>query len=365
MPAAARHVSLFTGMGIFLSLFLLQGMAAARTVSYGGQFSAEQAERLACTSAWMDGLVQASTELQNWPALRLADWDGFQRQVLAALLCLVDVEVSRKKNEEGQEGTVDASFRVRTPDAAALSSGMKDVDGLERQAEVLAAVSRLVPEALELAEKGHLLRTHSSAGNADLEEGIPPDELVSERLDWLLAQLEAYALYQGWLERENAAQETGTDAEPDDGDTVLFRALSLAPQAWPVRLARAELLLRQDRYRTALQTVLDLPRPSCADGEYEDTMRAVDVHLYVRGLHLRALAQLRSGQPALAEKDLDEALRLEPSRPELWLTRGAVRQIREEFEAMCGDYYQACALGQCFGLAAARERGQCLPGQTE
>ena len=82
--------------------------------------------------------------------------------------------------------------------------------------------------------------------------------------------------------------------------------------------------------------------------------------MLARALETRALAQLRSGRPALAESDLTAALALAPERGSLRLGRGAARQMRESFEFMCDDYHQACVRGLCRGLAEARERGQCL-----
>jgi Flp pilus assembly protein TadD len=83
------------------------------------------------------------------------------------------------------------------------------------------------------------------------------------------------------------------------------------------------------------------------------------MRLYIRGLRVRAPAQLRISQPALAEKDLDQALKLAPEEAELWLARGAARQVRERYEPMCEDYYQACTLGLCEGLQAAKTQGYC------
>lgn len=353
--AAVRTPGLFLAC-LLLGLSVGTALAAGRAVPYGGQFSVEQARNVVRAAAWLDGLEQAGAELASLPAVRLAGLDRLRRQTLAARLRLVEVKVRRDAPDADGEGRVSASAVFHAPDTAELLRCLGDREGLDRQAEVLAALRGLVPEALELAAKGHSLRT----GRAAPDAGAPADELVAGRLNWLADQLEAYALYQDLLERTH-----GPGEAPPDEAAVLEKALSLAPRAWPLRLARAEMLLRQDRYRAALRLILDVPEPFPHPGaQPEDgASDAADTLLYVRGLHLRALAQLRSGQSTLAEKDLDMALRLAPEQPELWLARGAARQMLEKFGPMCEDYYQACARGQCRGLAAARERGQCLAGE--
>jgi hypothetical protein len=72
------------------------------------------------------------------------------------------------------------------------------------------------------------------------------------------------------------------------------------------------------------------------------------------------LAYLRLQLPTLAEVDLNEALRRDPRPAAWWRARGALRMLRRDVVPMCGDFLQACARGDCEGLAAAREQGLCL-----
>ena len=90
-----------------------------------------------------------------------------------------------------------------------------------------------------------------------------------------------------------------------------------------------------------------------------------------RARYIRALAHWRLQQVALAEDDLsaalnttDETFLRTPDRVRMLRTRGALRMVRNNAEGMCSDLTAACALGDCEGLAAARNQLFCT-GQPE
>lgn len=338
-----------------------------RTVPYGGQFAPERARPVAEAAAWLAGLERAADALAGLDAVRLAGLDALQLQALAAGLGLVEVDVEVRPAGEGipaGEGDMAAVARLADADAGRVSRLLADEDGRARYEDIVAALANLVPEAARLAETGRSLRVLRALPDAP-DGGTPPDEPVIGRLNRLAGQVEAYSLYRAWLDqgtRGPARPEQGDGAAGDSREmAVVDAALALAPDALPLRLARAELLLRQDRFRAAAQVLQDLPaaRPSVSPAGGLTARDAAERRLLARALEARALAQLRSGRPALAESDLDAALALTPERASLWLGRGAARQLRERFGPMCDDYHQACVRGLCRGLAAARERGQC------
>ncbi len=84
-----------------------------------------------------------------------------------------------------------------------------------------------------------------------------------------------------------------------------------------------------------------------------------------RALYIRALAYLRLQQPSLAEVDLNEALLLRPYTPTWLHARGAAYMMLEEYPAMCADFEEACALGQCEGLQNARKQDLCQYGTIQ
>ena len=90
-----------------------------------------------------------------------------------------------------------------------------------------------------------------------------------------------------------------------------------------------------------------------------------------RARYIRALAHWRLQQMALAEDDLsaalnttDEAFLRTPDRVRMLRARGALRMLRNNAQGMCSDLTAACALGDCEGLAAARNQLFCT-GQPD
>jgi tetratricopeptide (TPR) repeat protein len=140
-------------------------------------------------------------------------------------------------------------------------------------------------------------------------------------------------------------REGGRWRDPQAALPVLRQATALDPDYAPLRHLLGEILLQLDRPQDAL-TELDkslVLNPELAGA------------LYTRGL-----AYLRLQRPTLAERDLSAALARDASHAAWWRARGALRMIRNETVPMCEDFTQACARGDCEGLAVARERGLCL-----
>jgi tetratricopeptide (TPR) repeat protein len=327
-----------------------------REVRRGEVFRPEDAGRLAWAAAWLDGLQEAGDRLAADNAVRLARLDRLQRQGLAALMGLAEVSVTAPfpatAGGLGDSGAVAVTLRV--PEGREISRRLGETEARRRQEELVMALRRLLPEILELADARRLAREDADAAASARNGSFAADADVSEA-DMLAARLdalEAYALYRRALEEFSGAWEN-----PSAAFALLERAAALAPAELPLRLTLGELMLLLERPQGALRLLASLPAPGARDGQ--DGAEREEMLLHVRGLHLRALAQLKSGLPALAENDLNEALAFAPERADLWLARGAARQVREHFDAMCGDYRQACVLGACEGLAAARRNGRC------
>jgi hypothetical protein len=341
---------------------------AERAVWHGGNLRPEEAVRLAWTQAWLEGLQAAGDSMAENNAVRLARLDDLQRQGLAALMGLVDVRVVWPRQtdpDDARDGEVVADFAFRSPDGEEISLWLGETEARQRQEEIIAALRRLLPDALDSAARGPLLREEAgfpSGGLRDASLAAAADAPVAEEWAGRIAALEAYALYRRALEDFSGKWE-----EPSVSLPLVEHALSLAPDELPIRLARSELLLLLDRPRGALMALPPLRAPLYGvEGKERGAAGAgTDFRLHARGLYLRALAQLKAGMPALAEKDMDEALRFAPERAEMWLARGAARQARENFGAMCEDYRHACVFGLCEGLTSARRIGLCLTEAAE
>lgn len=210
-----------------------------------------------------------------------------------------------------------------------------------------------------------------------------------ERIARLLADGEQAAVWQRLLtEMEQAVQTLGSDGADSDQrraaacvvQALLGDVRQLLPEAAEGWLAGAQsmplleelaervpesalvrLLLAEARLRAGLPQ-------QCMEAASAALRRAPDM---TRARYVRALAHWRLQQLALAEEDLDAALRATPApvgsaahdalRRGILRARGALRMLRGNTDGMCEDLTAACALGDCEGLAAVRGRGQCLP----
>ena len=210
-----------------------------------------------------------------------------------------------------------------------------------------------------------------------------------ERLSCLLADSEQATAWQRLLtEIEQAVRILGSDGtEPESrrAATSAVQALlgdvrRLLPEAADGWLAGAQSMplleeLAERVPESALVRSLlaearlraGLPQ-QCMEAASAALRRAPDM---TRARYVRALAHWRLQQLALAEEDLDAALRATPApvgssahdarRRGILRARGALRMLRGNTDGMCEDLTAACALGDCEGLAAVRGRGQCLP----
>lgn len=82
---------------------------------------------------------------------------------------------------------------------------------------------------------------------------------------------------------------------------------------------------------------------------------------FARAYHARGTAQLALQLPALAVADFSEAIRLNPQNATYRVDRAAALLLREDYTSMCGDLYEACALGECRAFEWAVTEKLCTP----
>lgn len=337
-----------------------------------GSARADEADAsLLQTKAWLAELDEFAAALSAMPELRLSGMDKDRLRALAALLHLPP-----EPEERAGEG---AGEPENAPVSSGASSAYLDIkprlfrlmrrdDAVDRVESAVYGLERLL-RAVSQDEAG-------DSDLASLPEGSAPDDLSEEERAalsdylhcvFLLAYFEA-----GDLEREegiagpdssslsaseNPAGNEGRASRQDALLLALDAALSheLPPDSVrPLQVIKAGLLLEQARPQAALQALAGL------DAGYDAAPR--EKRLHARGLYLRSLALMRSGNVVLAKRDLDKALELAPDAAELRLARGTLLRMRGETKAMCGDFYAACAAGLCEGLKVAREQGYCGAG---
>jgi tetratricopeptide (TPR) repeat protein len=231
---------------------------------------------------------------------------------------------------------VSVQVRLMTPQRTVedrLRKILPERDMLELRAEMLKLEREKAEEAHGLIERPVLRRGIRGVSVANKARIV----LLAEQLEalWLLGS----ALPQ---------REGGRWREPHAALPVLRQAAALDPDYAPLRHLQGEILLQLDRPQDAL-TELD---------------KALALNPELAGaLYARGLVYLRLHLPTLAERDLSAALARDASQAAWWRARGALRMVRNETGPMCEDFTQACAQGDCEGLAVARERGLCLAEQ--
>lgn len=156
------------------------------------------------------------------------------------------------------------------------------------------------------------------------------------------------------------------------------QALVLAPEGWlaaPTSLAALDLASRLAAACPVTHLLLAEARVQRNLPQYAIAAATEALRLWPelgRARYVRALAHWRLQQLALAEDDFTVALApqqaVPPQGPELarrLRARGAVRLVEQKTDGLCEDFSRACALGDCDGLAHAREQGLCLPEQQK
>lgn len=327
---------------------------------YAGSARAEGASLLQA-KAWLAELDELAAALGAMPELRLSGMDKDRLRALAALLHL-------PPDPERGEGSGEAENEVSSDAPSAFSEKtrlfrlMRRDDAVDRVESAVYGLDRLVRAAAQDETREN--------DPAELPADLPGEARAALsdylRCVFLLAHFEA-----GEEERKEGAvsgpdSSAAAESPAGNGSRALRRdALLLALDAAlshelppdsvrPLQMIKAGLLLEQARPQAALQALAGL------DAGHDAAPR--EKRLRARGLYLRALALMRSGNVVLAKRDLDKALELAPDGAELRLARGALLRMRGETKAMCEDFYAACAAGLCEGLKLAREQGYCGSG---
>ncbi|WP_297670838.1 translation initiation factor IF-2 [uncultured Desulfovibrio sp.] len=315
------------------------------------------ARACAAAVARLEALAAAAAALPERRELRMGVPDAADRRALVARLCTAEVRVAGEADGENASAAVTLQAR---PDAAA------EMAGLLRNPELLALQRQLLEEYEALLRK-----TLAEAGRVeDAGRGVPPgtggtwyrgrvtpsgqeanpplssatardgeSDVPAARLEAAVAVQDALqASPEGWLARADAL-------------SALERAATLLPESGVVRLLLAEAQLQGGLPQRSADSCTEALRLSPSLG---------------RARYVRALAHWRLQQLALAEDDLSASLDGRQGeapqgkvRAVRLRARGAVRMLRRDAAGMCADFLEACALGDCEGLALARERQQC------
>lgn len=268
-----------------------------------------------------------------------------EKRMLALASAVFPVSIAVLSSSPAQGGTFSESegqihVTARIPASPrdplhTLRLSLRDRDNLELRHEALQRIQTAVHEGRELLSDTAGLRRFMSDGKdgAQTSRRAAQAENLGRRLEALETYLELLRDFkQTWL-------------APHEAAPILEHLSRLDPSNPLIWMGLAEAMLLMERPYEAMDAI------RTATALHDVPPRA----FYVRGL-----AYLRLHLPANAVKDFNEAIALQPEKAAWWRARGAARLLSEEEEAMCPDFYQACALGDCEGLVEVRKRGFCL-----
>lgn len=358
--------------GVATWLVFLLPLSFLFAVCAGSAWADKADASLLQTKVWLAELDELASALSVMPELRLSGMDTDRLRALAALLHLPP----EPEHAPVSSGTLSAFLDIKPR----LFRLMRRNDVVDRMESAVYGLERLIRAASqdEAGENGPAKFPEESPPEELSPEELSPEELSEEEQAalsdylhcvFLLASFEA-----GELERKEGGipgpdssslfaseKPAGNNGRASRQDTLLLALDAALSHELPpdsvrsLQVIKAGLLLEQARPQAALQALAGLDAGSDATPR-EKRLRA-------RGLYLRSLALMRSGNVVLAKRDLDKALEIAPDGAELRLARGTLLRMRGETKAMCGDFYAACAAGLCEGLKVAREQGYCGAGE--
>lgn len=310
---------------------------ASCTLPYGGLVELEPVLRIARAAAWLHALAEAAEKLHH-TAVQYGAPTVQQRRALAmaAYRPSMATHPARVPLPPAGEATVTVTLSTppRTLDSL-LRTALQLPDMLALREDLLREVHAVASEGVELVQR---------AAHAHMRLSVPTDNAFDMRIAHIGNKLEALWIFDDVLTRLHTIWR-----EPDTVARQLRRALEMDPQIALLWCALGEAELQLDQPQAALHSI--------------DKALTLEPDM-ARAHYVRGLGHLRLQQTALAEADLDVALSRVPDNT-VWLrARGAIHMVRENYGPMCADFTHACTLGDCDGLATARNRGLCLPEQT-
>ncbi len=294
---------------------------AEKTLPLWGKVQKDLLTPPARAAVLLEALSKAANALRAYTAVNIGVEDSRQRLALA--LAVHTVEFSGEIVPGSPYDTmIVKAVLAPVPEGleAALPKALSDTNMRAWRKAALAFIIPRAAEAMDLARRAFESRSV---------------QIFYDRLEFLSAQADAWLIL-------NESWQNGTGPR---------EALNLERKA--LEIDRDNPII----WASAGSNLLLLDQPLEAISSLESAL-ALNPDLS-QALYLRGIAHMRLHQLALAESDFSQALKLEPGNPEWLRARGAVRMLKEDYASMCKDFFEACSLGDCEGLALARKRGLC------
>ena len=332
-------------------------------------------------AAQLQALHAAAAQLPNRRDIRMGITEAEERTALAAELYTPLIEGEHATAATGQSSGaqgVTVTLLARPDAAETLLRLLRNPDVLALRRLLLAHLAQSLASAPQIAEEYAAAETYSrtnltpgSGGTWYVAKVTAPGPLEQHPPTPIMPDAQHEAA------RQRAQTRTDNLAAEITACLTALEALRLSPEGW---LTSAEALPRLENAAAALPrsaaAQLLLAEAQLQAGMPQRSINSSSAALELtptlaRGRYIRALAHWRLQQMALAEDDLSAALNTAddtflrtPDKVRMLRARGALRMLRNNAEGMCSDLTAACALGDCEGLAAARNQMFCT-GQTE
>lgn len=327
-------------------------------------------------AAQLQALHAAAAQLPNRRDIRMGITEAEDRTALAAEMYTPLIEGEHATAGTGQNSGaqgVTVTLLARPDAAETLLRLLRNPDVLALRRLLLADLAQSLASAPQIAGEFAAAETSGpsplapgSGGTWYVAKVTPPGQLEQHPPMPIMPDA------QHEIARQRAKARADNLAAEISACLTALDALRLSPEGW---LTSAEALPMLEN------AAANLPRSAAvqillAEAQLQAGMpqrsifscsAALDLApTLARGRYIRALAHWRLQQMALAEDDLSAALNTTdaaflrtPDRVRMLRARGALRMLRNNAAGMCSDLTAACALGDCDGLAAARNQQLC------
>lgn len=308
-------------------------------IPFGGELSITVAARVSEAMARIGAMEHAAQWLETHQSVKLARlaYEKTDPEILRDAQPLAWALYHSVITGQEQIGKI-PSLGVRSTVTAVPA---KDINVQIKEALMQPKRLHLYRKALDLEQR--LLRQFVHVSGAMPATPTPADTLQKEfepQLKQLANGLYAISLLRDILH----GNKDGLWIDPAPLIPAMNQAIALAPEnplLWYVK-GTANYQLQQ------MQNALN------------DLSRCIELYPnFAQALHDRGTTYLRIHLTDLAIADFDAAIQLQPRNADYFRSRGSAYLVREDFTAMCRDFYTACSLGECENYHWATSRGHC------
>ncbi len=299
------------------------------SIPYHGHLASEPVIQIAEAAAILSALDEVRNTFSETSLVKLGARTKYRQLALAS--AMYPVIIYERRTQDGPEIFIKACCHVGSV------SSEEYIRKLIRQPDLLQLRELAIKRFEECVNEGKDLLDQSCNCTSVLCGQSPS---ILSQIKKVSNRIKALHIY--FLEL-NAFDSTWT--KPDQTVLALSEAMILDPDNTLLLLGIGECLVLLNRPYEGIKVLQKI---------------ALNSELHARVLYMQGMASLQMYLPALAIKDITYALELDAEHPEWWNALGIAKLLSGDTKDMCGDFYQACAMGDCDGLIEVRKQNFCL-----